>query len=65
MEKVNETLKEMVKDNIEYIVKRLAQIDRLVDNIKDYNKLNEIDNLTYLEINKTLDKIFKTIEKED
>lgn len=65
MEKVNETLKEMVKDNIEYIVKRLAQIDRLVNNIKDYDKLNEIDNLTYLEVNNTLDKIFKAIEKED
>lgn len=65
MEKANEKLKEMIKDTIKGIVKQLAYVDRLVDGIEDYDTLNEIDDLTYLEINDILDKIFKTIEKED
>lgn len=65
MEKINNTLREMIEDNIKYTVRKLAMIDQLVKGIEDYDKLNEIDNLTYLEINKTLNKIFEIIQKED
>lgn len=56
-----EKLKELIKDNIRDIVKRLAQIDRLIEDIEDYDKLNEIDNLTYFNINETLEEIENNI----
>lgn len=65
MKQTNNTLREMIEDNIKYAVRKLAMIDKLVKDIKDYDKLNEIDNLTFLEINETLDKIFKIIQEEE
>lgn len=55
--KDNEKLKELVKDTIKCIVKQLAQIDRLIEDIEDYDKLNKIDDLLYFNINETIDEI--------
>lgn len=60
----NKELKTMIKFTIKNIVKELAQIDQLIDGIEDYNKLNEIDNQIFFEVEGELIKVFDIIEKE-
>ena len=65
METEKKELKTMIKFTIKNIVKELAQIDQLIDGIEDCNKLNEIDNQIFFEVEGELVKVFAIIEKED
>ena len=56
-----EKLKELIKDNIRDIVKRLAQIDRLIDSIEDYDKLDDLLYYNNEIINETLEEIENNI----